>query len=392
MGFNAIINHFDGDICETGPLAGVTFTVKGNIDVAGQATTHGMKRFVDNLQERDAPVVARLRAAGATPIGHTNLPTMNVRGMHTRSEFGDTINPWDATKTPGGSSGGCAVAVATGETRISIGSDGGGSLRIPALFNGVCSLKPSYGRYPQRKVYGNEHPAYLFQEQYVEGPVARSVADLRLVHPYLCGASPVDPRVAPVPVEGPPLPRRAGVVAGAEQAAETLANHGYEVAPVELPRLAESVEAFHRLAVTAVGDGFDAFASFVGEDAARTIALMLKVYEPYTLAGFFESTSLRLAVRRAWAELFERYPVIVAPVSTVPSFEPDEELRGPDELVRYHDAVAVCAASSFAGVPAVAVPTGLHDGFPTGVQVLAPMYREDVAMDAAEVIEVPLQA
>lgn len=102
---------------------------------------------VYNVKSADAPIVARLRAAGATPIGHANMPTLNARGMHTYSELaGHTINPWDSTKSPGGSSGGDAVAVATGMVHIGIGNDSGGSLRLPAFLNGVCALKPSHGR------------------------------------------------------------------------------------------------------------------------------------------------------------------------------------------------------------------------------------------------------
>lgn len=393
MGHGAITRLFDTDISSTGPLAGVTFTVKGNIDVAGQPTTHGMKRFEHNVQEHDAPVVARLRAAGATPVGHTNLPTLNVRGMHTRSELhGPTINPWDATRTPGGSSGGDAVAVATGLARIGIGSDSGGSLRIPALFNGVCALKPTFGRYPLHKVIGQPDPSYTLQTLYVEGPIARSVADLRLVHPHLCGADPIDPRSVPVPVGGPPVPRVAGYLPGCEDAAKVLADNGYAVEEVEIPRLAESAEATHRLAVSAVGTGFDSFREFVGDDAARCTGLMLEAYEPMDLAAFFDLTSMRLAVQREWARLLDRYPVVVAPVSAVASFEPDEDLRSVADLVRYHRAIEVCSASSFAGVPAVAVPTGLVDGFPTGVQVIGPSYREDVCLDAAELLEVRLTA
>lgn len=109
-----------------------------------------MKQLAGNVKDQDAPIVARLRAAGATPVGHANLPTLNARGMHTCSELaGHTLNPWDSTKSPGGSSGGDAVAVATGMVHIGVGNDGGGSLRLPAFLNGVCALKPSYGRYPQ---------------------------------------------------------------------------------------------------------------------------------------------------------------------------------------------------------------------------------------------------
>ncbi|MEU3194496.1 amidase family protein, partial [Streptomyces sp. NPDC006992] len=120
---------------EPGPLAGVPFTVKETTAVEGVPTTMGAARFRDLVAEADAPPVARLRAAGAVPIGHSNVPTLILAGMHTRSElFGDTVNPWDPSRTPGGSSGGDGAAVATGMAALGLGNDSGGSVRIPASF------------------------------------------------------------------------------------------------------------------------------------------------------------------------------------------------------------------------------------------------------------------
>lgn len=133
-----------------GPLAGVPFTVKESTAVEGVPTTFGVKRFRDLVAPADAPPVARLRAAGAIPVGHANIPTLILAGMHTRSElFGDTVNPWDPDRTPGGSSGGDGVAVATGMAALGLGNDSGGSIRIPAQFNGVAGLKPTSGRFPR---------------------------------------------------------------------------------------------------------------------------------------------------------------------------------------------------------------------------------------------------
>lgn len=187
--YNALTSVFDVPGEPVGPLAGVVFSVKDNIDVADAATTHGLKSLAGNVKSADAPVVARLRAACATPVAHANMPTLNARGMHTCSELaGHTVNPWDATKSPGGNSGGDAVAVATGMVPLGIGNDSGGSLRLPAFLNGVCALKPSYGRYPQGMIFGQPDPSFPTQVMTVEGPLARAVADLRLVHDLLCGA------------------------------------------------------------------------------------------------------------------------------------------------------------------------------------------------------------
>ena len=181
-----------------GPLAGVPFTVKDNIHVAGSATTFGVPRFARMIASADAPPVRRLRAAGAIPIGRTNLPDMTIAGLHTASTlYGDTVNPWDPSRTPGGSSGGDGVAVATGMAPIGLGNDSGGSLRAPAAFNGVAALKVSYGRIPLDHRIGPGDPALAAQLFPVDGPLARTVADLRAIHRVL--AAPTRSTRAPSP-------------------------------------------------------------------------------------------------------------------------------------------------------------------------------------------------
>ena len=392
--YNALTTVFDVPEEVTGPLAGVTFSVKANIDVAGAATTHGLKSLTGNVKSADAPIVARLRAAGATPIGHANMPTLNARGMHTYSELaGHTINPWDASKSPGGSSGGDAVAVATGMVRIGIGNDSGGSLRLPAFLNGVCALKPSYGRYPQGAAFGQADPSFPTQVMTVEGPLARTVADLRLVHSLLCGADPADPRAVPVPAHGSPAPKIAGFVPGdpvVEEAAKRLVDVGYEVEPVTAPRVEEASELAMRMISTPIALQFDEYVAFAGEDLAVYARNLLEVRPGLDIGEFLTLTGTRLAIQREWARLLDRYPVLIGPVSTIPSFEPDQDRRGPEALAEYFEAMKLCEATSFVGLPSVAVPTGLRDGLPTGVQVISRRYREDLALDAAAVLETPL--
>ncbi|MGW2547259.1 amidase, partial [Kitasatospora sp. NPDC001574] len=193
---------------ELGPLAGVPFTVKESTAVEGVPTTFGTPRFRYLVAPADAPPVARLRAAGAIPIGHSNMPTLILAGMHTRSElFGDTFNPWDRGRTPGGSSGGDAVAVATGMAALGLGNDSGGSVRVPAQFCGVAGLKPTTGRFPaDHRILGPDDPGPASQLLVTDGPFARSVSDLRLAYEVLAGTDPRDPRAVPVPAYGAPLP------------------------------------------------------------------------------------------------------------------------------------------------------------------------------------------
>ncbi|NEC47953.1 indole acetimide hydrolase, partial [Actinospica acidiphila] len=187
---------------ELGPLAGVPFTVKETTPVEGVPTTFGLPRFRSLVAAADAPPVARLRAAGAVPIGHSNMPTLVLAGMHTRSElFGDTVNPWDPSRTPGGSSGGDGAAVATGMAALGLGNDSGGSVRIPASFCGVAGLKPTPGRFPaDHRVLGRDDPGPASQMLVTDGPLARTVADLRLAYEALAGTDPRDPRAVPAPL------------------------------------------------------------------------------------------------------------------------------------------------------------------------------------------------
>jgi amidase len=163
-----------------GPLHGVPFTVKENIDIAGLPTTWGVPALSKAVVPLDAPVVERVRAAGGIPIGRTNLPDMGLR-MHTDSSlYGLTRNPWNLSRTAGGSSGGEAVAIATGMSPLGLVNDLGGSLRNPATACGIASIRPSAGRVPDAGFVPNQDRLLALQLMHVQGPMARRVADVRL--------------------------------------------------------------------------------------------------------------------------------------------------------------------------------------------------------------------
>src|SRR6201992_736785 len=183
------------------PLHGVPFTVKENIDVAGTATTQGLPALAEAVAPVDAPQVERLRAAGAIPIGRTNLPDFGLR-IHTDSSLrGLTRNPWDAGVTAGGSSGGEASALASGMSPLGLGNDVGGSLRNPAHCCGIASIKPTPGRVPHATVIPPEDLGPAMQLMAVEGVMARQVRDVRLGLGIVAGFSPRDPESVPVPLE-----------------------------------------------------------------------------------------------------------------------------------------------------------------------------------------------
>ncbi|MEU3726489.1 amidase [Streptomyces sp. NPDC031705] len=388
-----------------GPLAGVPFTVKETTPVEGVPTTFGVERFRDLVAPADAPPVARLRAAGAIPIGHANMPTLVLAGMHTRSElFGDTVNPWDPARTPGGTSGGDAVAVATGMAALGLGNDSGGSVRIPAQFCGVAALKPTTGRFPaDHRVLGPDDPGPASQTLVTDGPLARTVGDLRLAYEALAGTDPRDPRAVPVPVYGPPLPGPVKVAVVADpgghgvhpdvraavaDAADALRDVGYDVREVaDVPRLDEALEAYGLLTVTEFAPSWPVVRGLLGEGGDRYIAMAMERTPPATAAELVALMGTWLNIRRSWAGFLEEYPLLLGPSFTEPPVEPGLESRDRAGRDRVATAMRLCTATSFVGVPSVAVPTGLYAGLPGGVQIVGRAFREDLCLDAAQAVE-----
>ncbi len=387
-----------------GPLAGVPFTVKENLAVAGVPTTHGATRLRNLIATADAPPVARLRAAGAIVIGHSNMPTLTLAGMHPRSElFGDTVNPWDPGRTPGGSSGGDGAAVATGMAALGLGNDSGGSVRIPAAFCGVAALKPSYGRFPADHRIGPADPGWCSQMFVVDGPLARTVEDLRTVYEVLAGTDPVDPRAVAMPLDGEPLPGpvRVAVVTdpgglgvhpavarAVGAAADALRDAGYLVEQVDdVPRLNDALRAYQQMVMTEFAPAWPSIRPLLGAGAHRYIELGMAENPPVDAAEFLRLTGVRLGIQRAWGEFLQRFPLLLGPVFTEPPVEPGLESRDAAGRTAVTEAMRLCTATSFLGLPAVAVPAGLQDGLPAGVQIVGRPYREDMCLTAAAAVE-----
>jgi amidase len=382
-----------------GPLCGVPMTVKENIDVAGSATTLGIAPLRDAVAQRDAPHIGELRAAGAIPVGRGNMPEFGMRWHTANTLRGATGNPWSARRTPGGSSGGDAAAVASGMAPLGMGNDGAGSLRWPAACCGVAALKPSLGRVPQ----GGDHPApFAFQLLAVQGPIARHVADLRLAFAHMCGRPGGDPWYAPVPLEGPPVsppvrvavvsdpgvPSDPAVAAAVRRAAALLADAGYPTEEGQPPALERASEIYYQI-MTAWGRVAERQPP-VETVAPGEFARFWELFEPAwtTAAGSaaFDPMMERAAIARAWHAWMRSAPLILAPVCARQAFEIGADLD-PGWLAGWPSALRMTVAVNLLGLPAVTVPVGCEDGLPQAVQIIGPRFREDLCLAAAAVIE-----
>ena len=391
-----------GEVC--GPLHGVPFTVKENIDLAGSATTEGVAALKGYLPDADAPHIAQARLAGGIPIARTNLPDFGLRWHTDNALRGVTRNPWDRHRTPGGSSGGEAVALATGMTPLGMGNDLGGSLRVPSQFNGTAALKPSYGRIAMRHTTSPFEPPITFQLWAVEGPMARRVRDLRLAYGVICGPDPRDPLWTPAPLHGPAPARPVGVAvvrdpggvgvdadvaAGVKAAADALADAGYDVVDVE-PPVMDAYRSWRILIMADIRLVWPTIQPMVSAGAARFMQTMLEIEPPIDLPAYAAGLASRLGVARAWAQFQQTRPLILGPICTRQPFPVGRDTASVEEVRAIRDSMCLTVAANNLGLPAVAVPVGVARDLPLGVQVIGPRYREDLCLDAAEAIEARL--
>jgi amidase len=389
-----------------GPLHGVPFTVKQNVDQLGCATNWGLPALAEAMASSDAPVVERMRAAGGIPIARSNCPDMALR-VHTDSGlFGLTLNPWDPTRTAGGSSGGEGSALASGMSPIGLGNDIGGSLRNPATCCGIASIKPSAGRVPSfGLIPGPDGPA-SFQLMPVEGPMARRVADVRLGLEILSGPDPRDPYSVPAPMvsaraEGRPLrvavlseppggstdPRVAACVA---DAGEALANAGYELVTDGPPRFEETVTTWDAFLSADVRTVLALIGPMMSDDAIRFIEHWLDRSEPLDLGGYTQILMTRQSLMRDWAVWFSGVDLVLTPAWTQLPFTHGWDAASPEHVPAVLDLMRCVTPANLLGLPSSCVPAGLVDGLPVGVLLTGDRFADDKTLDAAAVVEAAL--
>jgi len=342
--------------------------------------------------------VDNFRRAGAVILGRTNTPAFSLRWFTSNLVHGATKNPRDPALTPGGSSGGAAASLAVGIGHIAHGTDIAGSIRYPAYASGVHGLRPSFGRIPAYNASLSERPLGA-QLTSVSGPLARTIADLRLGLAVMAAPDARDPWWVPAPLTGPPAPRRVAlclrpdglaiapeVGAALLDAARRLETAGWTVEAVtDLPPVREAAE----LQTTFwIGDGFDGWDDLVrrdGDEGAQAVINGLRG----KVAGVTPGDVMAAAVRRAtvlrkWQVFLETYPVVLLPVSAQLPFPDNLDLRDFDLV---WEAQLTLIGLAFLGLPALTVSTGLVGTTPVGVQIVAGRFREDLCLAAAEVIE-----
>jgi Asp-tRNA(Asn)/Glu-tRNA(Gln) amidotransferase A subunit family amidase len=390
-----------------GPLNGVPVSIKGSIDVAGLRCEAGTRLRAGHLACKDAPLVSRLRAAGAIVLGVTNSPELLMAWETDNLLYGRTNNPWDLSRTPGGSSGGEAAAIAACCSAGGVGSDGGGSIRVPAHFSGICGLKPTPGRVPATGHFpGSVGPFALLG---VVGPMARTVGDLQSLFEIMQGPDEGDTCAAPVPLRKyTPEEIRKVRIGYFEDDGRT------PVTPATRAAVRSAVLALQRAGFEVTRfrpDGLELarelWWKFFGVAGAMLLGPMMAGHEdelspilkefsgwtaaeaPHTAQTLLDTWIQRDTLRMQVFTQMKKIPILLCPVAAVPAFchgERSWNIAG--KTINYLDAWSYCEWFNLLGMPAAAVPVGPSpEGLPTGVQIAGLPWQEELVLGVAAAVE-----
>jgi aspartyl-tRNA(Asn)/glutamyl-tRNA(Gln) amidotransferase subunit A len=386
-----------------GPLHGVPYTIKDSIDVAGFPTTSGSLLTSRDPAKQDAPVVARIREAGGVLLGKTNTPEFTLWWETDNRVFGRSNNPWNTDRTTGGSSGGEAAAIATGMSPLGIGSDSGGSIRVPAAYCNIFGLKASHGRVP---ITGHV-PYALLQATHI-GPLARSARDIALVLNVIEGPDGRDHYATPVPAtsfpdlasalnrlrvgfytDGPVTPVAKEVQATVQAAANALAAMGHEVQEVDLPFLS-SVDSLGASGAIAASEAIPELMTMIGgREADLGVSMKRRMDAPRpTHQQHVQGLAVREALRAGFMEYFRGFDLLLCPATAVPAPLHDSvELAVDDVMAPGRTALMCTAVFDLTGAPAISLPFGWSsDGLPIGVQLVGRHFDEATVVHAASVL------
>jgi len=387
-----------------GSLHGVPLTIKSCIDVARWPCPCGSLLRKDYIAAQDAAIVSRLRSAGAVLLGNTNTPEFLMAYETDNLLAGKTSNPWNLAYSAGGSSGGESAAIASGCSVGGVGSDGGGSIRVPAHFCGICGLKPTPGRIPTT---GHFPPsAGAFSWIGAVGPMARTIADLRQLFHVMAGADPGDALSAPVPLRsysekelrahrvgileiddlGRATPETCAVVA---RAAQLLSSQGFLVEPFRLSGLDRALDLWWVFFGSVIGHMIRH--SIQGHESH--ISPILREYlcaacsaDPLTLDQFLKACAERDLLRAEILRQMRDAPILLSPVSSAPAFPHGGGNYKPG--TGYLDTMRFSQWLNLTGLPGASVPIGhSKEGLPIGVQIIGRPYEEELILSVAESLE-----
>ncbi len=390
-----------------GPLHGVPISIKSSVDVAGMRCEAGTRLRTGLVATQDAPLVTRLKNAGAIVLGVTNTPELLMAWETDNLLYGRTNNPWDLERTPGGSSGGEAAAIAAGMSAGGVGSDGGGSIRVPAHFSGICGLKPTPGRIPATGHFpASAGPFALIG---VVGPMARTVADLRVLFEVMQGPDIGDTCAAPVPVRWPSeeetrklrigyfddddrTPVTPEIRAAARTAAEALRSAGFQVDRFRPDGLEEARRLWHKFFVVAGGMLLRPMFKKSDPDLSPTLKQFLErsaAEPPLTGRTLLDAWIQRDLLRARFFAQMQRYPILLCPAAAIPAFRHGERSWQIDgKTVHYLDAWSYTEFFNLLGNPAAVVPVGRSsEGLPIGVQIVGRPWEEEQVLAVAAALE-----
>jgi amidase len=413
-----------------GPLHGLPITIKDAYEVVGMPATCGFPHLATHVPDRDADAVARLRAAGAIPFGKTNVPLAAADHQSYNPVYGTTNNPWDVTRTPGGSSGGAAAAVAAGFSPLELGSDIGGSIRCPSHFCGVYGHKSSYGIVPMRGHIPPMPGALTMPPLGIGGPLARSAADLELALDVLVAPTEVERTAWSVKISSSRHEKLADfrVALWADQKlfsvdrrcidamhafAQDLRRAGVQVDETARPEIdpLESDDLYVAMLFNTVSDGMpedvlaltERVAAQMKADARSYPARIAKAVR-FTHHQFLALAEQQAQLCSAWRRFFERYDVILCPIMPTVAFPHDQSGEGPGHIAQYSRTTLVDGRPvpymnglqwpgliTVANLPATAIPTGRFiEGMPMGLQVVGPFLEDRTALRFAQLAEAAL--
>ncbi|HEY6935181.1 MAG TPA: amidase [Marmoricola sp.] len=392
---------------ELPPLHGVPVSVKDHVWLAGQPATNGSAALRDFVPDVDAVPVARLRAAGAIVVGKTNNPEFCYRGYTDNAVFGLTRNPWDLSRTPGGSSGGAGASVAYGAAPLGLGTDGGGSIRIPAAFCGVVGHKPTFGLVPKLPGFRG------WPSLSVDGPLTRTVRDAALALDVMAGAAPEDDLSYPVAVGdlraavSEPVDWSRLRVAVSEDLGWAPVEHSVRRAfRVVVDRLVEDgarvEEAFPASPYPtelwndiALPEGFASEGALLEKSPELIDPVTRGIIEAGRAASardYLDALERRRRYRLAWDAFFTDHDVLLAPSMPLPAFGTDvaspASIDGVPVDPFFDDWCALALPANLTGQPACAVPTGFDDsGLPVGLQVIGSRWADARVLQVAAAVE-----